>query len=137
MTGRRRILDEVLVPIISDKDIVTARQRGRRMAEEFGFRSFDSTLIATAISEVGRNIVCYATRGEIILRLVDTELAQGIEVIAVDEGPGIPDVALVVREGYSTSRSLGLAGIRHLMDEFEISSQVGAGTTVTSLKWRR
>jgi serine/threonine-protein kinase RsbT len=109
------------------------------MAEECGFDSSDSTFIATAISEIGRNIICYAMRGEIILTLIDNGLNQGIEVIGVDDGPGIPDVALAVEAGYSTSRSLGLglAGVRKLMDEFEIISRVGTGTMVCGRKWRR
>jgi serine/threonine-protein kinase RsbT len=137
--GDIRILGEVRVMITSDRDILTARQRGRQVAEESGFSSSDPTLIATAISELARNIVYYATRGEIVLRRIERALKQGIEVVAVDEGPGIPDVSLAMGEGYSTSGRVGsgLAGVRRLMDEFEIISRCSSGTTVTIRKWKR
>jgi len=136
--GMQRILHGIRVPIAFDRDIIVARQRGRRLAKESGFLSSDATLIATVISELARNMLRFAGQGEIILRVIENELTQGIEVVAVDEGPGIPDVFLAVQEGYSTSGGLGLglAGVRRLMDEFEISSSVGTGTTVTSRKWR-
>jgi len=138
MIEMQRILHGVRVPIALDRDILTARQRGRRLAKESGFLSSDATLIATVISELARNMLRFAGQGEIILRVIENELTQGIEVVAVDEGPGIPDVFLAVQAGYSTSGGLGLglAGVRRLMDEFEISSGVGTGTTVTSRKWR-
>ena len=138
MIEMQRILHGVRVPIALDRDILTARQRGRRLAKESGFLSSDATLIATVISELARNMLRFAGQGEIILRVIENGLTQGIEVVAVDEGPGIPDVFLAVRAGYSTSGGLGLglAGVRRLMDEFEISSSVGTGTTVTSRKWR-
>ena len=81
----------------------------------------------------------YAGRGAIILRLVDEKGRRGVEVVAADDGPGIPDVALAMQDGYSTSRSLGLGlpGVRRLMDEFQIASEFGKGTTVTFRKWRR
>jgi serine/threonine-protein kinase RsbT len=124
---------EARVPIRSDADIVVARQQGRTVGARLGFSSSDLTLIATAISELARNIVSYATRGEIILRLVQ----QGIVIIAHDEGPGIPDVAQAMQDGYSTGNSLGLGlpGAKRLMDEFEIVSHPGKGTTVTIKKW--
>jgi serine/threonine-protein kinase RsbT len=134
-----RVLHEVRVTVASDQDIVTARQQGRRLAEESGFTASDLTLIATAISEVARNIVRYATRGDILLRLIENDREQGVEVVAVDQGPGIPDVSLALQEGYSTSGGLGLglAGVRRLMDEFQIRSRFSRGTTVTLRKWRR
>jgi serine/threonine-protein kinase RsbT len=124
---------EARVPIRSDADIVVARQQGRMVGTRLGFSSSDLTLIATAISELARNIVSYATRGEIIRRLVQ----QGIVIIAHDEGPGIPDVAQAMQDGYSTGNSLGLGlpGAKRLMDEFEIVSHPGKGTTVTIKKW--
>ncbi|MBI3942798.1 MAG: anti-sigma regulatory factor [Chloroflexi bacterium] len=131
--------DEVRVPINSDADIVTARQQGRALAVEAGFSGIDLTLIATATSEVARNIVEYAQRGEIVLRLVQEGGKRGLMVIARDQGPGIPDLALAMQDGYSTSKSLGLGlpGARRLMDEFDILSETGKGTTVTMKKWRR
>jgi serine/threonine-protein kinase RsbT len=128
---------ETRIRISSDLDIVRARQTGRTAASTLGFSSTDLTLIATAISELARNIVMYAKPGEIILRLVRNSDKQGIMVIACDRGPGIADIQQALQDGYSTSRSLGLGlpGVRRLMDEFEIESQVGQGTVVTIKKW--
>lgn len=131
--------DEASVPISSDADIVAARQKGRALAAQMGFGSTDLTLIATAISELARNIVLYARRGEIVLKPAEDGQRRGISVMARDEGPGITDIPQALQSGYSTSGSLGLGlpGVRRLMDEFEIVSEVGKGTTVTVKKWKR
>ena len=133
------IADEVRVSIDCDADIVSARQKGRELASHCGFPSTDLAVVATAISELARNIVRYAVRGEVILRLVDNNGKRGIEVVAADDGPGIPDIALAMQDGYSTSGGLGLGlpGTRRLMDEFEITSDFGKGTIVTVRRWRR
>lgn len=125
--------------ITSDQDIVAARQSGRALAAELGFSATDSTLIATAISELARNIVSYARKGEITVKTIHGPSRQGILVIASDDGPGIPDVLQAMRDGFSTSGSLGLGlpGVRRLMDEFQIASQPGRGTTVTVKKWKQ
>ena len=130
---------ETRVPIGSDADIVAARQQGRALAAEVGFSGTDLTVIATAISEVARNIVAYAKRGDILLSLTQEGGKRGITIVARDQGPGIPDVAKALRDGYSTSGTLGLGlpGARRLMDEFDIVSDVGKGTTVTMKKWVR
>ncbi len=130
---------ETSVPIDSDVDIISARQRGRALAAELGFLGGDLALIATAISEMARNIVVYAKRGEIVLSPVQEGGKRGILVVARDRGPGIPDVALAMQDGYSTGKSLGLGlpGAKRIMDEFEIVSEVGKGTTVTMKKWVR
>ena len=129
---------EIRVAINSDQDIVGARQKGRTLAAELGFSPADATLIATAISELARNIVSYARRGEIRLQRIQNSVRQGIMVVAYDEGPGIRDITQALRDGFSTSGSLGLGlpGVRRLMDEFDISSKPGMGTTVTVKKWR-
>lgn len=131
--------DETRVPIASEMDIVVARQQGRALAAAGGFSSTDQTLIATAISEVARNIVEYAQRGEIILSAVEQRGRRGMMVVARDDGPGIADPELALRDGYSTGNSLGmgLPGARRLMDEFDLWSAAGAGTTVTMKKWVR
>jgi serine/threonine-protein kinase RsbT len=131
------LLDERSIPIRSDADVVIARQYGRTLAQQLGFSSGEATLLATAISEVARNIVLYAASGEITVCRVTNGTRQGISVTANDRGPGIPDVGLAMQDGYSTSRSLGLGlpGARRLVDEFSISSQVGRGTSVTMKKW--
>ena len=103
------------------------------------FSTSELTLIATAISEVARNIVTYAGSGEIVLRIVQRGPRRGLLVIARDQGPGIADIARAMEDGYSTSRSLGLGlpGSRRLMDEFELASELGKGTEVTMTKWER
>ncbi len=130
---------ERAIPILADADIVLARQEGRRLAAALAFSSSDLTVIAAAISEVARNIVEYAGRGEIVMTLIERNGRQGIGVVARDEGPGIRDVHLAMQDGFSTSGSLGvgLPGARRLMDEFDIASEVGRGTTVTMRKWER
>ena len=130
---------EASVAIECDLDIVTARQRGRELAASVGFTGTDQTLIATAISEVARNILVYAQRGVVTLRLLDEAGRRGIFVEARDDGPGIADVELALRDGYSTSKSLGLGlpGSRRLMDDLAIDSALGRGTTVTMKRWVR
>jgi serine/threonine-protein kinase RsbT len=124
--------------IATEADIVLARQQGRTMAAKLGASLSEVTLIATAISELARNIVSYAKQGEIIFSVVEGS-RRGIKIVARDQGPGIPDVALAMRDGYSTGGGLGLGlpGAKRLMDEFEIVSEVGKGTTVTMTKWVR
>ena len=132
-------MDEVSVRISSDFDLVRAREQGRVLAGELGFTQSDLTLVATAISELARNIVRYARRGEIVLRQAEDGGVPGIVIIARDEGPGIPDVNRAMEPGYSTAGGLGLGlpGVRRIMDEFEIVSEVGHGTVVTVTKWKR
>jgi serine/threonine-protein kinase RsbT len=127
------------VAVSRDADIVTARQLGRELAMQVGFSGSDLTLIATAISEVARNIVSYAQMGEIVVASATRDGRSGLLVIAHDRGPGIADIEQAMRDGFSTGRSLGLGlpGARRLMDEFEIESELGKGTTVTMRKWRR
>jgi RNA polymerase sigma factor (sigma-70 family) len=130
--------DEARVMVAVDADVVNARLRGRDLASRAGFTSTDLTLIATAISEIARNIVKFAQRGEIVIRIVDEPGHRGVTVVARDAGPGIADLPKAMRDGVSTYRGLGLGlpGARRLMDEFDIVSEVGKGTTVTMAKWR-
>lgn len=130
---------ELRVSIENEADIVTARQEGRRLAARRGFSTTEQTLIATAISEVARNIVEYARRGEIMLSTVDRHGRPGIQVVASDSGPGIADTELAMRDGYSTAKSLGmgLPGCKRLMDEFDLVSEPGRGTLITMTKWVR
>lgn len=129
--------DAIRIPIRSDGDIVAARQGAREMAARLGFSGTDLTVIATAVSEVARNIVRFAGRGEIAVELVE-DPRRGVCVVARDAGPGIADVELALTDGYSTYHGLGLGlpGARRLMDEFAVASEVGRGTTVTMTKWR-
>jgi serine/threonine-protein kinase RsbT len=133
------VVDEVVtVRVDSDADIVSARQAGRAMADMVGFSSTDATLIATAISELARNMLTYAGGGELRLTTLEERRRRGIEVVAADRGPGITDVARAMEDGYSTGRGmgLGLPGARRLVDEFLIDAPLGVGTTVTVRKWR-
>jgi serine/threonine-protein kinase RsbT len=122
-----------------EEDVVKARQKGRELAIALGFSSTDQTLIATAISEITRNIVRYAGSGSVTFSRIERQGRAGLQIVASDQGPGIADVELAMRDGYSTGRSLGvgLPGARRLVDELEIISKVGVGTTVTLRKWLR
>jgi serine/threonine-protein kinase RsbT len=133
------VADEQRIRMGSEADLVTARMKGRELAGQLGFSSVDQTLIATAISELGRNILRYAGLGEVLLMPAGRGGQDGIVVVARDNGPGIPDVGLAMQDGYSTSRGLGmgLPGTKRLMDEFQILSEPGRGTTVTVTKWLR
>jgi serine/threonine-protein kinase RsbT len=128
------------ISIESDADVVTARQRARALAVGLDMPSTDQTLLATAISEVARNITAYAQRGEVLLELVrDGQGRRGIRVVASDEGPGIEDVERALTDGFTTGGGLGLGlpGARRLVDEFQIETAPGVGTTVTLVKWTR
>lgn len=129
--------EEIQVSIASVADIVVAREQGRILGKAVGFSIIDLTIIATAISEVARNILIYAKHGEIILRQIKEGQRNGILIIAQDNGPGISDLALAMQDGYSTRKGLGLGlpGTKRLMDEFEIFSEIEVGTTVKLKKW--
>lgn len=127
------------VTIAGEADILSARQSGRELARSAGFSVGDQTVIACAISEIARNMVLYARRGEIRFQVANDGDMSALVIVATDRGPGIVDVDLALQEGYSTSGGLGLGlpGARRLMDEFAIDSQRGRGTTITMKKWRR
>lgn len=130
--------EEVRIPVDRDADVVTARQRGREVAASVGFGPTDATLVATVISEVARNIVQFAERGEVQVCPVEQDGRTGVLIVARDVGPGIPDVTRALLDGYSSYRGglgLGLPGSRRLVDEFDITSEPGRGTTVTMIKW--
>lgn len=138
-SGKVTVASESRVDVARELDVVAARQRGRELAKALGFSSTEQTLIATAISELARNIVSYAGRGTIELSMAEEAGRRGIRIVASDEGPGIPNVELAMRDGYSTGNSLGvgLPGARRLVDDFDIASKPGAGTRVTLTKWLR
>jgi serine/threonine-protein kinase RsbT len=133
------VASKTVVPINTDTDVVAARQKGRELATELGFVSTDSTLLATAISELARNIVRYAKCGEILIASVQSADRVGITVVARDKGPGIANMSLAMQDGFSTSGGLGLGlpGVKRLMDEFHLVSDANTGTTVTIKKWKR
>jgi serine/threonine-protein kinase RsbT len=130
---------EATIDVGCDADIVAARQQGRALAAKIGFNQVELTMIVTAISELARNIVLYAGRGQISLHIERNHHMTGIVVVASDNGPGIGDVKLAMQDGYSTSGGLGLGlpGIQRLMEECRIESAVGRGTTITVKRWKR
>ncbi|GEM02323.1 serine/threonine-protein kinase RsbT [Halolactibacillus halophilus] len=127
------------VNIRQEWDIVGARQLGREKAKELGFGTVDQARIATAISELARNIYLYAGIGKVYFEMVDHLGKKGLKIVAVDEGPGIRDLSQVMQDGYSTSGGLGagLPGVKRLMDTFEINSEWGEGTEISAVKWVR
>jgi serine/threonine-protein kinase RsbT len=128
------------IAIESDADVVTARQRARALAVGLDMPSTDQTLLATAISEIARNITTYAVRGEVLIDIVrDDSGRRGVRVVARDDGPGIEDLERALTDGYTTGGGLGLGlpGARRLVDEFQIKTAPGEGTTVTLIKWTR
>ena len=127
----------VRVHLTSERDILAARHQARALAHDAGFALADLAIIATTISELGQNALRYAKGGDLDIEIVHDRGRRGIVIIASDRGPGIPDVELALRDGYSTSGSLGLGlpGVRRLMDEFEIASELGRGTRVIVKKW--
>jgi len=131
------IENEVRVSVCNEMDVVIARQRGREIAAQLGFSRTNTVIIATAISEIARNQVEYAQNGEMRMGVVRNGPRCGIVIIATDQGPGIPDVEKAMRDGFSTSKGLGLGlgGAKRLMDEFTVESKVGRGTKVTMKKW--
>lgn len=136
---------ETRVPIVAEEDIVVSRQRAREVARQLGFGAVDQSRIATAVSELARNVVRYATdgKGEVAIRGLDPSAAlggrPGIEIVVSDGGPGISDVDQALRDGFTSGAGMGmgLPGTRRLMDEMTIDSTLGRGTTVTIRKWRR
>ena len=130
--------EAVRIPINADRDIVLARQSVRELAVQLGFSSTEVTVIATAVSEVARNIVRFAQAGEIVAEVLHRP-RSGVRIVARDAGPGIPDVEKALTNGYSTYNGLGLGlpGARRLMDELTVKSEIDRGTTVTMTKWRQ
>jgi len=131
------IVSDTYVLVEHDGDIVIARQTARSVAISQGFSGSDLTRIATAISEIARNILTYAKRGEMTLSGEQVGTRRGILVVARDDGPGIANIEQAMQDGFSSVSTLGLGlpGAKRLMDEFEIWSEVGIGTTVTMRKW--
>jgi serine/threonine-protein kinase RsbT len=132
-------MDEIRVPIATEIDIVAARQEGRALGATLGFSSSELTVIATAISEIARNIVKYAREGQITFSLIGSMPRRGLMIVAEDKGPGIADLSLALQDGYSTSKSLGvgLPGAKRLMDDFEINTELGKGTSIKMIKWKQ
>jgi len=124
------------IEITSVEGIVAARQKVRELASNMGFSTVDQTRIATAVSELARNIYQFAGKGRVTIFSLEGD-RKGMKLVCEDDGPGIADIELAMTDGYSTSKSLGLGlpGARRLMDEFQIESEPGKGTKVTITKW--
>jgi serine/threonine-protein kinase RsbT len=125
------------IAIHTEADIVLARKIGRNLSRELGFGTIMQSRIATAISELSRNIFLYAGEGSIIIETVKHEGRRGLRIVAEDRGPGIPDIRKAMEDGFSTSGGLGagLPGVKRMMDEFALESAPGKGTRVEIVKW--
>ena len=133
------VVRETRMPIACEDDIVLVRRRVNDLAREIGLDSFATAAITTATSELTRNTWVHGGGGEANVQEVRHNSRRGIRTVFADEGPGIPDIPLVLRGGHSTARSmgLGLSGSKRLVDDFAIESEVGKGTRITVLKWAR
>ena len=130
-------MKSVVCPVTREVDVYVAMGRARDMATALGFDDIDRTRIEIAVLELTRNILTHAGSGELAIELVEDGERRGIAIEARDQGPGIADIALALRDGYSTAQTLGagLPGVQRLMDEFHIESTVGVGTRVRTVKW--
>jgi serine/threonine-protein kinase RsbT len=128
---------QIRVPIRDDSDVVVARRRTRELASQQGLSEIATEALATAVTEIARNIVVHAGSGEILIGAIGDVSRRGIIVTARDTGPGIPHIEQALQDGFSAKGGLGfgLPGARRLVDEFEIESKAGVGTTVTLRKW--
>ena len=132
------ISEQVSLRIKSDADLVVARAQARALADALGFSRTDATLLATAVSEITRNIIVHAGEGEIEMTPLYNDTKYGLRVVASDQGPGIRNAQKALEDGYAGRGGLGLGlpGVRRLVDEFEIETELDNGTTVTMVKWR-
>jgi len=132
------MLEREIVEIRSSSDVVVVRQKVRSLAVELKFSLVDQTKIVTAASELARNTVDYGKGGTVTLEVLNVGTRKGLRLTFEDNGPGIPDIDLAMKDGYTTGSGLGLglSGAKRLMHEFEIASEVGKGTKVTITRWR-
>jgi serine/threonine-protein kinase RsbT len=129
----------VTCPIGREVDVYVAIGRGRELATAVGFDETDRTRIEIVILELTRNLLAHAGSGELRLEAVEGDGRRGLAIEALDSGPGIADIELAMRDGYSTAQTLGagLPGVRRLTDDFTIESKLGGGTRVRAVKWLR
>jgi len=130
-------MDEHHIDINTETDVMRAAMQARRCAEDCHFDENRKMLISTAISELAQNIIKYAGIGKIAIRKIEKDLNDGIEITVSDEGPGIDDIQYAMQDHMSTggTMGLGLPGVKRMMDEFQIESIVGKGTTIIVRKW--
>ena len=127
-----------IVPIRNGDDVVRVRQEVRRYALEAGLGLVDQTKIVTAASELARNTLDYGKGGQAVMDLVQSGARRGVRIVFEDKGPGIPDIEMALRDGYTSGKGmgLGLGGAKRLCNEFAITSPPGHGTTVTNARWK-
>ncbi len=132
------VLNKDKMSIIREQDVVPFRNRVKEYAVKIGMSLVNQTKLITAASELVRNMLKYADGGEALIEVISKGRENGIRLVFADKGPGIKDISLAMKDGYSTGKSLGLGlpGTRRLVSEFEIISEVGTGTTVTIVKWK-
>ncbi|WP_305823079.1 anti-sigma regulatory factor [Massilia brevitalea] len=138
LNARLRV-DRVTLPLRGDEDVVGLRKQVRERAVAIGLSLVDQTKLVTAASELGRNTIKYGGGGACHLDKLDDGFRKGVGLLFVDNGPGIPDLDLALRDGYTTGGGLGLglSGSKRLVDEFEIDTRAGEGTAVAVVKWKR
>ena len=132
------VVKEQTLPLISEENIVVARQTVRKWAEELKFSLVDQTKLVTAASELARNTIVHGGGGHVLLVSLNEGTRSGLRLTFEDQGPGIPDVPLALQDGYTTGEGLGLGlgGAKRLTNHFEIQSAVGKGTRITITRWK-
>ncbi|MDX5347753.1 MAG: anti-sigma regulatory factor [Hymenobacteraceae bacterium] len=132
------VLNKDNMQILREQDVVPFRNRVREFSTKIGMSLVNQTKLITAASELVRNMLKYAGGGKVLIEVVSKNAQNGVRLTFVDEGPGIENVELAMRDGYSTGRSLGLGlpGTKRLVNEFDIKSKPGEGTTVTIIHWK-
>ena len=135
----RQRVERASLPLRSDEDVVGLRRHVRERAVGIGLSLVDQTKLITAASELARNTIKYGGGGAVYLDKLVDGLRQGVGLVFVDHGPGIPDLQLALRDGYTTGGGLGLGlgGSKRLVDEFEIDTRPGEGTAIAVVKWKR
>jgi serine/threonine-protein kinase RsbT len=126
------------IQILKEQDVILFRNRVKEYATKIGMSLLNQTKLITAASELVRNMLKYANGGVVILEIISRDRVTGVRLTFTDKGPGIADVRLAMKDGYSTGKSLGLGlpGAKRLVNEFDIKSEVGKGTTVTIIRWK-
>jgi len=132
------ILSSETQPVSVESHIVIVRQTARRLALEIKLSLVDQTKMVTAASELARNLLIYGGGGEVVLEVLQEGLRKGLRIHFIDKGPGIPDIDLALRDGYTSGHGmgLGLGGAKRLVNEFELVSKVGEGTHITITRWK-
>jgi serine/threonine-protein kinase RsbT len=132
------VLNKEAMTIVREVDVIPFRNRLKEYGVKIGMSLVNQTKLMTAASELARNMLKYAGGGSVIIEVINNGKQNGVRLIFIDEGPGIKDIALAMRDGYSSGRSLGLGlpGTKRLVSEFKIESQIGKGTKVTITKWK-